>query len=85
MSEDSTQVRLTVDELGIDRDGCVLATLIDDEGRAVTIPAGLLPEDAKVNDVIEADFRLDPGSTAERKARVRRLQHRLFDRGSVRE
>ena len=85
MNEETVRARLTVDELSLDSDGNSIATLIDTRGRTLTVPIELLPTGAKVNDVIAADFRIDRESTVKRKARVSRLQHRLFTRGSERE
>lgn len=80
MSHDSTETRLTIDEINTNRDGIEIATLVDADGATVTVPLARLPEGAKVNQVVIASFRLDPDSTAEQARRVRRLQHRLFNR-----
>jgi hypothetical protein len=71
---------MTIDEIELDRDGEYVATLVDDEGRSATIPLALLPDNAKVNQVITAGFELDDPSTDARRERIHRLQHRLFSR-----
>ncbi|MEZ4521111.1 MAG: DUF3006 family protein [Thermomicrobiales bacterium] len=75
-----SEARLTIDEINTDRDGRKIATLVDTSGATSTIPLSLLPEGSRVNQVILAAFRIDRSLTIERADRIRRLQHRLFDR-----
>lgn len=78
----STECRLTIDEINTDRDGRPIATLVESGGGVVTVPTALLPDGARVNQVIVAAFRVDPDSTEQRVRRVQQLQHRLFNRDS---
>lgn len=73
--------RVTIDEIGPDRYGERLATLVDDEGRSVVLPADLLPADARIGDVLTLTFERDVDETAKRVDRVASLQQRLFGRG----
>ena len=82
MSQNPVEVRLTIDEINVDRDGRQIATLVDAGGAIVTAPLTLLPPGAQVNQVIVASFQLDPASSQARAQRVRSLQHRLFNRDS---
>jgi Mg2+/Co2+ transporter CorC len=82
MEERTSTVELTVDEVNAARDGTMIATLIDTHGGMVTVPLSLLPPDVAVNQVIIAEFRVDPDAADARARRVRNLQHRLFNRDS---
>jgi hypothetical protein len=73
-------MRLTIDEIEPDGEGRPIATLVAESGAIATIPIELLPEGAKVNQVVVAEFRLDESQTLERRRRVMELQHRLFNR-----
>lgn len=78
----SHEHRLIIDEVETDQDGRKIATLVTASGGIVTMPVSLLPDGARVNQVIVASFQIDTDSTEKRKRRVRALQHRLFDRDS---
>lgn len=80
MEERSSSVELTVDEVNVDRDGRMIATLVGPEGAIVTVPLSLLPPDVRVNQVLVANFSVDYDAAAKREERVRSLQHRLFNR-----
>ncbi len=82
MNAPASSILLTIDEIEINRDGEQIATLVARDGLIVTVPVALLPEGAAVNHVVVANFRLDKESSTERTARVRNLQHRLFNRDS---
>ncbi len=71
---------MTIDEIELDREGEYVATLVDDEGRIAVIPLALLPDNARINQVITAEFELDDRSTDARRERIHQLQHRLFSR-----
>lgn len=73
--------RVTIDEISPDRYGERLATLVDDEGRSVVLPADLLPADARIGDVLTLTLERDVDETAKRVDRVASLQQRLFGRG----
>jgi Protein of unknown function (DUF3006) len=82
MNATTDSILLTIDEIECNRDGQQIATLVSREGLIMTVPVALLPEGAAVNHVVVANFRLDRESSRERAARVRNLQHRLFNRDS---
>lgn len=73
--------RVTIDEISPDRYGEHLATLVDDEGRSVVLPADLLPADARIGDVLTLTLERDVDETTKRVDRVASLQQRLFGRG----
>lgn len=75
-----TRHRLTIDEIGPDNNGNPLATLVDDAGRPIVLPVGLLPEDARLGDVVTLTIERDRAETVERAERVADVQRRLFGR-----
>ena len=58
----------------------LLATLVDEAGRVAVVPLALLPPEARLNQVVDVDFRIDEDSSTARCARIQRLQRRLFQR-----
>jgi len=72
--------RMTIDEIQRNRDGDLVATLVDDDGRQAVVPLDLLPAGARLNQVVTVDFRIDEPSTERRREHIQRLQHRLFQR-----
>lgn len=72
--------RMTIDEIERNRDGELMATLVDDAGRMAVVPLDLLPEGVRLNQVVEMEFRIDEPSTKQRREHIQRLQHRLFQR-----
>ena len=72
--------RLTIDEIGPDNDGNHLATLVDDSGRSIVLPVELLPDGARLGDVVTLTIEQDHAETVERAERVAELQRRLFGR-----
>ncbi len=75
-----TSHRLTIDEIGPDNDGNRLVTLVDDAGRSIVLPVELLPDDARIGDVVLLAIERDRAETVERAERVADLQRRLFGR-----
>jgi hypothetical protein len=73
-----THVLLTIDELSPDSTGTLIATLISGDGATVTLPAGLLPADARVGDVLQVSLTIDPEESARRRDAVAELQRKLF-------
>lgn len=72
--------RMTIDEIQRNRDGDLVATLVDDDGREAIVPLDLLPEGARLNQVVSLEFSIDESSTEQRRAHIQRLQQRLFQR-----
>lgn len=78
--QSGVQFTATVDEIDRRADGEDIATLAADSGQVMTVPASLLPEGVKVNDVVIVGLRVDPDETERRRSRISNLQNQLFDR-----
>jgi hypothetical protein len=77
-SQDQGVIHVTVDEIGPDADGILLATLVSDAGESITCPLHLLPQESRVGDVLTLTFQSDPDERARRRKRILDLQRRLF-------
>lgn len=74
-------IRVTIDEIGPDQDNIQIATLVSDDNHILTVPLHLLPDGARVGDVLTMSFRSDPDEREERKKYISDLQRRLFGSG----
>ena len=74
----STPIRLTVDEINPDQEQRPLATLVSDAGELVTVPLTLLPDGTRVGDVLNVAFSPDPDEREQRRRKIADLQRRLF-------
>ena len=75
---DQQVIHVTVDEVGPDADGTLLATLVSDAGESITCPLHLLPRDSRVGDVLTLAFQPDPDERSRRRKKILDLQRRLF-------
>ncbi len=76
--EQTSRLRLTVDEIGPDQDDQPLATLVSDDGESLFIPLHLLPAGTRAGDVLLASFEQEPDERQRRLDYISDLQRRLF-------
>ena len=70
--------RVTVDEIERDERGELLATLVTDDGRVISVPLSSLPDGTGDGDVLDVSFTALPQETEKRRERIDSLQRRLF-------
>lgn len=74
-------VRVTIDEIGPDQDNVLLASLVTDGAELITVPLHLLPDGARVGDVLLLTFQQEPDEREQRRRHIADLQRRLFGSG----
>lgn len=74
--------RATVDRIEEDDAGNELATLVFDDGQELIVRREALPAGARESSVLRVNFELDSEAEAERRAAIRKLQRKLFQRDS---
>ncbi len=74
----ASRLRASVDRLEHDQQGRALAVLVFDDGQQLVLPADLLPQGTRPQQVVELSFRVNREETARRSGDVERLQRELF-------